>query len=142
MALFLDRLLAAVTGGAISGALAAVLDHFSIDSRIGLGVCLAAFGVTDKLLFDMLQELARRRRLRESLASFFDQLQERANTAPLWDELRQQLLAACDSESRSLRRRLLQAALADVLRLTHHTSFLALEDRDVGSLRQLDETLR
>jgi hypothetical protein len=138
----LDKLIAAVISGATSGLLAAFLDHLSVDSRVSLGVCLAAFGVVDKLLFDLMRDIAHRRRLRESLGFFFDQLRDRADVAPLWDDLRKELLARCDSESRGLRLRLLQAALSDVVRLTHHTSFIAIEERDIAALRQLDDALR
>lgn len=138
---FRHTVVAAGLGGAAAAALAFLLDHLGTDSRVTLGLCLATFGVLEKLVLDARRSQRQRRVLHESLESFFRSMGGKERTQPLWTELQRQICALHDIEIVSERRELLRQALSEAALLCVHTSFLAITEHEAQSLLRLKKSL-
>lgn len=107
--LFISTIIASIS----AALLAYLLHQNSVDERVILGIALAVFGVLDKLLTELWRVSDLRAGLRESLNSFFEKLERRDQSQPLWEDLEPQISALRDIASSPGLRKLLSGAMAD-----------------------------
>lgn len=136
--LFISTIIASIS----AAILAYFLHQNAVDERVILGVALAVFGVLDKLLTETWRASDLRARLRESLNSFFEKLERHDKSQPLWEDLQHQISALRDIESSPDLRKLLCDAMAEIMALRKHETFVALTKQENKTLLRLYKAIR
>jgi len=138
---FRHTIIAAALAGLSAGVLAYLLESFIGNPSVRLALCLAVFGLVERLILDARRSQQRRIVLRESLKSFCDNLHGRTMVKPLWADLQRQLSELHDIETGSKHRTLLREALSEVSRLGNQKSFHAMTEGDVSALLRLKQSM-
>jgi hypothetical protein len=136
------KAVAAVLAGTAAGMIAYAIQYFfDASTSTILALCLPINGVFQTLILEGRRAVQQRELLREGLDAFLENARQRSVVNPLWQNLCQQISAVLDSNPNADLRQALRDGLADITRLAHHTSFLALEERDIRAIRRLRELM-